>query len=597
MTGKDTVLYFLKTLFLYAILFGISRVSSGFPPFVVILCCILLCVPNAETLVYLTVIRKTSKARHFQEGGWLSRFNNGKFFCIIFSFCISLAATFAMFLEIPTWELFEWLAIIVLLPVYLAVNKMARGFLKKEVKGYYLEATNLKWCMVIVPLIMCAIYFACDYFFIPRVEYQSITDAFVDWNRKNTLAMSSSALVADAAKLTALFNAFYYYVIGRISGSFPIISVIWNVIIYWAIFCNITNILNWFTIPKEQRRRIFIPLTSDEVPDPKARVQKKYIVLPVLLAIISVVSFLMLDNYTAGINRRGHFTRVETFIRETIEVLVVAIDDKYYQYEPVVDLIRQVEIDSLNLQENARQELVPMINRAFDARLANVDSYLDWYYSLPAEYARLGRMITGSLESYMENRITETLNSGVDDSLWLERADYYSRAAEELYDRHLGELVKLRLDDHIPDWLVQTMEKISMVDFTMPLNRTREMLNFRVRLGISAGAGIAAGFVSRVLIQRLIQKQVIQKLTAKLLAKVGTTVATRIAAGAATGAAGGFIAGGPIGSAIGALIGIGVTIGVDYTLLKIEEATERDEFREEIVSTIEEQRQAALAFI
>ena len=55
--------------------------------------------------------------------------------------------------------------------------------------------------------------------------------------------------------------------------------------------------------------------------------------------------------------------------------------------------------------------------------------------------------------------------------------------------------------------------------------------------------------------------------------------------------------GGPIGIAIGALIGIGVTIGVDYAFIKVEEARERDEFREEIVRTIEEQRQAALAFI
>ncbi|MDR1803409.1 MAG: hypothetical protein LBQ94_07360 [Treponema sp.] len=596
MTGKNAVFYLIKTLFLCAILFGVSKVSSGLPPVVVIICCILLCVPNAETLVYLTVIRKTSKARHFQKGGWLARFNNGKFFCIIFSFCVSLAATFAMFLEMPAWGLFEWLAIIVLFPVYLIVYKMARGFLRKEVKSYYLEALNLKWCMFIVPVIMCVIYFACDYFFIPRFEYQSITEAFIDWNQKNLLASSPSALVADAAKLTALFNAFSHYVIGRVSGSVPIFSVICNVIIYWAIFCNITNILNWFTIPKEQQRHVITPLTSDETPDPKARVQKKYIVLPVFLAIISVVSFLMLDNYTAGINRRGHFTRVETFIRETIEVLVVAIDDKYYQYEPVVNLIRQVEFDAQNLQENARRELVPMINRAFDARLANVDSYLDWYYSLPADYARLGRSITGTLESYMEDRITETLNRGVDDSVWLERADYYSRMAEQLYDRHLGELEKLRLDDNIPDWLVQPMEKISMVDFTMPLNRTREMLNFRVRLGISAGVGITAGVVSRVLIQRLVQKQVIQKLTAKLLAKVGTTVTTRIAAGAAVGAAGGAI-GGPIGMAIGALIGIGVSIGVDYALIKVEEAMERDEFREELVRTIEEQRQAALAFI
>ena len=37
-----------------------------------------------------------------------------------------------------------------------------------------------------------------------------------------------------------------------------------------------------------------------------------------------------------------------------------------------------------------------------------VNEYLDWHYSLPAEYLRLAKMLVGDLERYMVERLSET---------------------------------------------------------------------------------------------------------------------------------------------------------------------------------------------
>jgi hypothetical protein len=43
---------------------------------------------------------------------------------------------------------------------------------------------------------------------------------------------------------------------------------------------------------------------------------------------------------------------------------------------------------------------------------ANVDLYLDWYYSLEGEYGRIGNMLVGDLHGYMLEQFRHTLQRG-----------------------------------------------------------------------------------------------------------------------------------------------------------------------------------------
>src|SRR5690606_14610514 len=49
---------------------------------------------------------------------------------------------------------------------------------------------------------------------------------------------------------------------------------------------------------------------------------------------------------------------------------------------------------------------------AFGGLEDNVDRWLDWYYSLGGEYARIAHLMAGELEGYMAARLEEALLQG-----------------------------------------------------------------------------------------------------------------------------------------------------------------------------------------
>ena len=64
-----------------------------------------------------------------------------------------------------------------------------------------------------------------------------------------------------------------------------------------------------------------------------------------------------------------------------------------------------------------RKERQAVLEKAINAGFRpsmeeNIDLYLDWYYSLPAEYVRLGKMLVGNLEGYMARELKAKLGSG-----------------------------------------------------------------------------------------------------------------------------------------------------------------------------------------
>ena len=559
-------------------LFMVAQIAHTFPPLVLIIVCILLCIPGAVSLISIAIMRKTIRSKYLQEGGTLAFFNKGKVLIITGFFLISLVTTFAVFLEMPTWRFHQWLAVLLLLPVYFIVFKRTSSFLGKEIKGFSLEAHKLLWCAVIVPILMCIIYVVSLFLLMPRTEYSDIQAAFLA--HQNILAYSPSAFVANIAALTSLFNAFFHYVIGVFSGEFPFAQVLWYLALYWAIFFNLTNMLNFFMISPAQRRRIFIPLTADELPAAETPIQKKYVVLPIFLAVFTIVSFMVLDHQVKQqINTPGHFTRIQIFIRSRIEIVAVRIDGQYYELHSTLALIRQAEIDAENLREEALREIVPSIDLFFDGLIANVDDYLDFHYSLFADGMRflgfLGSLLPGGggPEAFLANQMTEHLTRDVDEE-WVRKLEAFESRVVQNIDGLQEQLPRLRVNPAVPAWLVQTRGSMNMQEIVAQL-QPEEIMGFRTRFAISAGTGIAVGVIGTVLARTIV------------LTKVRTT-GIKIGSVAAAKAVG--WAAGPLG----ALAAGAVALGINYALLRADEAANRESFRSEIVEAIEQQRAEAL---
>ena len=80
----------------------------------------------------------------------------------------------------------------------------------------------------------------------------------------------------------------------------------------------------------------------------------------------------------------------------------------------------------------------------------------------------------------------------------------------------------------------------------------------------------------------------------KAVTKAATTAASKGFSKAISSALSGAIAGlaaGPAGTVIGTIIGVATTFGIDKLLLEIDELTNREAYRQDILSCIEEEKQ------
>jgi len=128
---KEILFYTLKSWGLLIFLYLVSMFSYLLPSYAVIIVCIILAFPNIQSLIYLTVIRKTVRQRHYVEGCFLSRWNNRKTFSVIISYIVSLASAFLVFLEMPTWNMYNWIAVVLIIPIFYLVfsgNRILMGY-------------------------------------------------------------------------------------------------------------------------------------------------------------------------------------------------------------------------------------------------------------------------------------------------------------------------------------------------------------------------------------------------------------------------------------------------------------------------------------
>lgn len=280
----------------------------------------------------------------------------------------------------------------------------------------------------------------------------------------------------------------------------------------------------------------------------------------------------------------------EKIVRDQVGIAAYLIDGKYYDQLAVEELMGDIKARSEGLSERFESEVTPLINASFDARLANVDSYLDWYYSLPADYERLAKLVTGSVESYASEQFEAKIEEGIDDSQIEDKLEEFSGQAEALKSEFEARLADCELAG-VPDWLLTVQEMPRADLFSDSLEPTEKLLEAPERFGISATAGAAGGMLGKKLVEKVLKKEFF----GKIVGRISSALTTRVAGGAAGAAAGSIVPG--IGTIAGFAAGTAIGIGADYGMLKLDEAQNREIYKQEIVDAIEEQRAETLAAV
>ncbi|OYZ67644.1 MAG: hypothetical protein B7X98_02535 [Methylophilaceae bacterium 17-43-7] len=226
------------------------------------------------------------------------------------------------------------------------------------------------------------------------------------------------------------------------------------------------------------------------------------------------------------------------------------------------------------------------IDQAFNKMESNVDSYLDWYYSLSGEYIRLAKLLSGDIEKNMEEKLVEKLK--LEEALkpilvGLEVALANHSAITDEYQRAVKKIMANNRIQ-VPEFGSARIPGIAS-DRILVLSTHFDVVSMRSRLaGGTAAAGIGAAIVAKIVSKGIF------KAAGKALSKVAISKVAGTAGGAATGATIGSVVPGA-GTIVGGVIG-GALAGVfvDKVLLKLEEAISREDFKNEILSSIRESR-------
>lgn len=228
------------------------------------------------------------------------------------------------------------------------------------------------------------------------------------------------------------------------------------------------------------------------------------------------------------------------------------------------DQIQALRAATLAEDDAANARLAEALNTAFDAMVANVDLFLDGYYTLWADYMRLFASITFGLEQHLADKLEEGLTSGAPFAAFeaLRDSELAAIAARhrELLQQEAALLDAARLSDTINPALLRVAEgRFALPDFDERLQA--DLTRAQARWAVSVGAG-AMSFV--------IAQRVVTRLAERGLLRIAAQALTRIG-------------------------GVLVAFGVDYALVKLDEYQNRDTFRAEILAEIERLRSDARA--
>lgn len=603
-----------------------------------------------------TVLRKLRRQVELKEDGHLARFNNGRILCMVTSFIVSAAGVATLLFAVPAWGVEQWClaaAAAVLLPI---ISHAASRDVKKEFEPAF-SASRTLLVATLATLAFLAVGSLAISFLTPVPQATTAAQAFQ--MAPQPFVGSPSALMSEAGKVAALVDGLSSFGLAQAAAANPLAYRAINLVVTLASLATLAGLLAVCLLSASEVKRVFQPLEAgkgrfgeergDEgasrdgrnaaanetgsgepsivaagaltpnshASTPAHALVRKYVVTACVLPLALVGAFLAADHAAAQAVQTEEVTRAEAFVRDQVDLAVFVLDGAYYQYQGVQELMDATHEQDLQLAAQVQAVVEPMVNSFFDACLNNVDSYLDWYYSLTSDYEQLAQMVMGTAEEFAADQLASHLEEGVDSSGLDETFAQYIAQEAALKEDFNNKLEELKIDADMPTWLVTERGTLEPSDLLKVFEPTQQLMSRDTRLGTSGAAGVAVGITTGVVTKALVNKaaekgffkKIVEKVATKLGSKaVGTVVGEAVGGvvgGAAGGTAGSVVpgagtvaggaAGGVAGAAAGAAIGTAISVGVDYGLLKIDEWQYRDAYRQEIVDSIEEARAEALA--
>lgn len=645
--------YAIKAAAVVALLFLFSRVAAWAPGWCIAVVWAVCSVLLAAGITYHAVVKKTINQAALHAGGMLGRINGGRTFRLIAAFIVSAAGVAGLLVASVGWDAWQWGLAVAAVPLFLLVYMLVDKVVGKEAALLFRASLGVRASACITGALLFVASFAL-FAVQPTPEVTSATEAFL--SAENPFASSPSTIMSEAGLAVSYADALSTYGLSRLGELNAFGRYCAQGLLLLSSLFGLAGLLGTCALDLRELKRVFLPLekigseqeTMAGVDRSTGTARPALLKAPVVAAIaaplILVGAFVASDSALAQMKAADELTPAENLVREAFGTTAYVLDGKYYDQQQVQTLMEETTVKTAALSENARNDLIPRVNAVFDARVANVDSYLDEYYTLAADYDRLIKLITGTIESFVADQLTESLEAGVDDSEFVSTLQSYVDQAAAINAEYEEGLANSELIG-IPEWLLTSTEAITADFLSGPIEPTQRLLDAGERFGISAVAGGAGGVAAGVAtskavggaaekaatsagekaaagaagdaaekaagkqaakaaekaVTKNIGSKIVEKAAGKaffkaIVSRIGSMIGSR-GVGAAVGGAAGTLVGPGVGTAVGIAAGAAIGVGVDCGLLMLDEVQNRESYKAEIIEAIEEERAEALAQI
>jgi len=564
------------------ILYCLAYFLPEMPPLAVWFSVILTACPIYFALNYRSVMIKTRNSIISKENSVYGKIVYRKrFLSFLISLLLSIILAFSLLIQLIFCEPVDFI-ILFTVPFIIAYSyNIVYNLVDHEVVAWFRNISILSWLLrgIIVYLFMITIIFSC----IGLYDIQSaisLTEALE--TRPQIICQTS--IISILCDFGSYIHTIRCYIGSVAISDYSILNIIIFIIIYGFGCYGFFMVMIAFIIPKNEYRRIFISecIFSNNIP----------LLTPANIATYSFWGFIIICStgalfYISEISMNSYIKEYEYKIENTAYKIAVSIDGVLYHGDILNDR-RSIDY-YYNSRIQALQDKIINANHAIrETMISNVDTFLDWYYSIPGEYARIGSfLLSGDAESLLKEKLTEFLSHDVD-STASQEASAELKALQEEWKKAKEDLLAnsptLSEEDNTMQVTVISRDRF----LETPVHH--ETINLEMRIsGATGSAAVSSAVAGKVMLKA--SGKTAAKALASALIKLGTKSGLSVISSAVTGAAAGTCVGGPAGAVVGFCVGVGTGIvtwiSVDGAILTLEELISREEFRREIIAEID----------
>ena len=546
---------------------------------------------------YAVTIQKIHRSSQFFKMGILFWFLNRRVLAYLWWLVWTIVFTFLLLLYVGASGRYEWIAFFLAIPVFAVVHIIFLSIAVKEFKPYIAVHKSLAWSRWSTTIGMAVMYVILITVVGENHTFASLPEA-IQFAHQRMGGTSSSILIQETSGLISFFMGVKIFALGNVylfNGTAYVALIIIGSLM---IFYNITFVLSGFMVPVGEYRRVLGRLQDTDNPPtiPTRSWAISSALITIFIGFIYLPATVYLD-YWLRINPQivKSLHQSQEITIETVEL----IGSDYYKPGTVLQ-IEQAYFASINELDVSINELRKASKAGFQLMAENVDDYLDWYYSLPAEYQRIMALASGSVEEWMTKNLQTFLMKGNAFGNVQQTIEIAYQKNEQLKVEYLEKVEQILAENYMQPITAQPqiVHHGSLAALQEPPSHT-VLVNMESRMLISGGVGTAGaitGAIAGKVTAKVAAKGAI-KLAAQALIKVTAGKAVSLlggsAAGAASGAALGSVvpgAGTAVGAAVGGIVG-GLTVGltVEKLLLMLEESYSREEFKQQILEAIHDE--------